>query len=99
MCTKQEFSASTKVYKLHECTFEAVEDSKYLGVTFSKDLSWTTYVSNTAKASKSLGFLRQNMFNCTDRARERTCVLVLPVLIYAVLAWDPYLARDINSLG
>ena len=74
--------------------------AKYHGVTLSEDLSWIPHVGNTAaKASKTLGFLRRNMFHCTDRVRERTYnALVLPFLNYAAAAWDPYLTRDIDSL-
>ena len=77
-----------------------MDGAKNLGVTLSEDLSWTPHVDNTAaKASRTLQFLRRNMSHCTHKVRERTYnALVLPVLNYAVAAWDPYLSRDINSL-
>ena len=84
--------------KLHGHTLESVVGAKYFGVTLSEDLTWTPHVDNTAaKASRTLGFLKRNLFHCTDKVRERTYnTLVLLVLNYA--AWDPYLSRDINSL-
>ena len=55
--------------------------------------------NTVTKASRTQGFLRPNMFQCTDKVRERAYnVLVLPVLNYAAAAWDPYLSRNINSL-
>ena len=55
--------------------------------------------NTAAKASKTLGFLRRDMFHFTNRVRERTYnALVLPVLNYAYADWDPYLTRDIGSL-
>ena len=99
MCTNKRFRRQP-TYTLHGHTLEAVDTANCLGVTLSEDLSWTPHVDNTAaKASKILGFLRRNMFHCTNRVRERTYnALVLPVLNYASAAWDPYLTRDIDSL-
>ena len=71
-CTNNRFRRHP-TYKLHGHTLEAVETAKYLMVTLTEDLSWTPHVGNTAaKASKTLGFLRRNMFHCTERVRERT---------------------------
>ena len=65
---KQEISQTPNVH-----TLESVERANYLGVTLSEDLSWTPHVDNTAaKALRTLGFLRRNMFHCTDSVRERT---------------------------
>ena len=99
MCTNKRFR-KYPTYKLHGHTLEAVESAKYLGVTISEDLSWTPHVDNTAsKALKTLGFLRRNMYHCTNRVRERTYnALVLPVISYAAAAWDPYLEKDIKCL-
>ena len=87
MCTNKRFR-KYPTYKLHGHTLEAVESAKYLGVTISEDLSWTPHVDNTAsKALKTLGFLRRNMYHCTNRVRERTYnALVLPVISYAAAA-------------
>ena len=100
ICTNKRFRRH-QTYKLHEHTLEFVYGAKYLGVTLSEYLSWTPHMDdNAAKVSWTLGFLRQNMFHCTDKVRQRTYnALVLPVFTYAAAAWDPYLSRDINSLG
>ena len=60
MCTKKIPHASIVQTTGH--TLESVESAQYLGVTLSEDLSRTPHVVNTAtKASKTLGFLSQNM--------------------------------------
>ena len=99
ICTNKRFRRH-QTYKPHVNTLESVYGAKYLGVTLSEDLSWTPHMDdNAAKVSRTLGFLRRNMFHCTDKVRERTYNdLVLPVLTYAAAAWDPYMSRDINSL-
>ena len=69
ICTNKRFHRHP-TYKLHVHghTQESVDGAKYLGVTLSEDLSWTPHVDNTAaKASRTLGFLRRNMFHCTTK--------------------------------
>ena len=63
-------------------------------------MSWQTHVNKTAaKASSTLGFLRRNLYSCTQDVRERTySMFVLPTLNYASAAWDPYLTGDVNQL-
>ena len=96
MCTNKRFRTKHS-YNLHGHIFEDVDSAKYLGVTLTKYLSWKQHVDNTAaKASKTLGFLRRYLYNCTKKARERTYhSLVVPSLNYAAAAWDPHQARDI----
>jgi hypothetical protein len=46
---------------LHDYKLEVTTDGKYLGVTISNDLSWATRISNiSAKANRTIGFLRRN---------------------------------------
>ena len=43
-------------YILHNHILEVTKDSKYLGVTFSSDLSWTSHINNiSAKANRTIG--------------------------------------------
>ena len=52
-------------YHLHGHTLEVVEGGKYLGVHISNDLSWREHIrQTTAKATRSLGFLRRNLHSC-----------------------------------
>ena len=48
-------------YTIHNHILEFVEESKYLGVTISKDLTWNAHINNiTNKANKTLGFIKRN---------------------------------------
>jgi hypothetical protein len=44
-------------YKLHDQKLEVTKDSKYLGVTISTELSWTSHINNIyAKANRTISF-------------------------------------------
>jgi hypothetical protein len=52
------FKTIKQDYTIHNHILEVVEESKYLGVTISKDLTWKAHNNNiTKKANKTLGFL------------------------------------------
>ena len=72
ICTNKRFQ-QTITYTLHEHVLEAVDSTNYLGVTISEDLQWKTHIDNiTAKASRTVGFLRRNQYNCTKDVSEAT---------------------------
>ncbi|VDI32648.1 Hypothetical predicted protein [Mytilus galloprovincialis] len=49
-------------YSLHGHRLETIDSGKYLGLTISKDLTWSNHINQTiGKASKTLGFLRRNL--------------------------------------
>jgi hypothetical protein len=56
--------------------------SKYLGVHVNKDLSWNDHIQQTsAKASRSVGFLRRNLRGCPQDVKAQAyTTLVRPVL-------------------
>ena len=87
-------------YTLHGQTLETVEESKYLGVTISNNLTWTTHTENvTGKGNKTLGFLRRNFKDCTSQVKAATyTTMVRPTLEYATTVWDPYLQKDIKAV-
>jgi len=87
-------------YYLHGQRLQVVDSAKYLGVTLSEDLQWEKHTQATAaKASRSLGFLRRNLRDCSREVRKSTYqTLVRPSMEYAASAWDPYKAEDINRL-
>ncbi|KAI8515244.1 hypothetical protein Bbelb_078350 [Branchiostoma belcheri] len=87
-------------YHLHGHTLSAVKEAKYLGVTITNNLTWSTHIGNIVnKASKTLGFLRRNLKACPKRIREIAYfTLVRPIVEFASPVWDPHIVKDINRL-
>jgi hypothetical protein len=63
---------------------QEVDSSKYLGVTISKDRRWDDHINTiTAKANRTLSFIRRNMRGCKSSARAAAYQgLVRPTLEY-----------------
>ena len=78
--------------KIHDQHLNLVPDSKYLVVSLDQTLSWKTHINNvTAKAYRTIGFLRRNMTGCPKIAKDRTYkALIRPQLEYASPAWDTH---------
>ena len=90
-------------YTIHNHILEVVEESKYLGVTISKDLTWKAHINNiTNKANKTLGFIKRNIHGCTQKGKQHTfTTMVRPTLEYASTYWDPHskdLIEDIEQV-
>ena len=70
----------------------SVKNHPYLGVMLSNDLRWNSHVENiVVKTSKSLGFVRLNLYLCSeDKKRSAYVTIVRPNLEYATAVWDPY---------
>ena len=80
-------------YYLKGEQLEAVDSSKYLGVTISKDLTWHSHINNVAaKGNQSLGFVRRNIPISAPRATKEMAYksLVRPQLEYSACVWDPH---------
>ncbi|MCG8035005.1 MAG: reverse transcriptase family protein, partial [Candidatus Thiodiazotropha taylori] len=91
---------SQSSYSLHGHKLEVVDSAKYLGVHLSNDLTWHKHVDATvAKASKTLGFLRRNLSECTKPVKSAAyTTLVRPILEYSSPVWDPSSVEDISKL-
>ncbi|KAK6167049.1 hypothetical protein SNE40_021157 [Patella caerulea] len=87
-------------YNLHGHTLESVTNSKYLGVTISKNLKWDDHIGNIrSKASRTLGFINRNLKGCKQPVKAIAyTTLVRPTLEYASSIWDPYQRKNIKSL-
>ena len=69
--TRQRIKKVHASYTLEATDLENVERIKYLGVTITSDLRWNTHVSNfCTKASRTLGFLRRNLYSCPQEIKE-----------------------------
>lgn len=87
-------------YCLHGHTLEVVDSSKYLGVTITEDLTWDKHISSiTSKASRTLGFLRRNLKECTLPVKEASYkAMVRPSLENAATVWDPHQQNHIQAI-
>ena len=87
-------------YHLHGHTLDTVASAEYLGVTIARDLSWSEHINKiTAKANKTLGFLRRNLKISSKSVKEIAFkTFVRPVLEYAAPVWDPHTAKETEKL-
>ena len=90
----------THNYSLNNHTLQTVTREKYLGITISNDLNWSTHINTiTNKCNSKLGFLRRNLSRCPQKLKETAYIsLVRPTLEYAASVWDPHLIKDRKSL-
>ena len=78
-------------YTLEGTDLENVESIKYIGVTITSDLRWNTHVSSACtKANRALGFLRRNLYSCSQEVTEAAYKgLVRQILDYVSSVWKP----------
>ena len=90
----------TKFYTLGGPVLQEVDSAKYLGITISNELGWSTHIAGTAsKAGRTLGFLRRNLKSCPEKLKETAYIsLVRSTLEYGATIWDPHLSKDISVL-
>ena len=76
------------------------QQRQVLGVDISSNLKWNTYVNRiTAKANRSLGFIRRNVKTKSAQIREMAYQsLVRPQLEYASAVWDPHTDELTNKV-
>ena len=69
-----------------------VECFKYLGVTISKNLSWSQHITNTVRTSKQqLGLLHRKLKDASQQSKHTIYrSTVLPKLEYCAAVWDPH---------
>ena len=88
---------------LHQQRLEQVQSAKYLGLTITDDLDWDQHISEiSAKATKTMGFLRRNLAFAPRHTRHTREVayktLVRPKLEYAAPIWHPYHESQIGQV-
>ena len=79
---------------------DSVSSAKYLGVTISDDLSWSTHIGNITKsANQTPGFLKRNIrVHYKELKSVAYKTLVRPQLGYASTVWFPHTATDIQKV-
>ena len=77
-----------KEYTLGGSILKQTQSHSYLGVEITSDLKWNSHISNiTAKANRSLGFIRRNLYSCPSHLKTNAySSLVRPLLEYSSTA-------------
>lgn len=93
-------NAFTSSYRLNNHTLKQVDEYKYLGVTITSRLTWSSHINKIcASASRKLGFLRHKLKTAPSHVKLLAYnSIVRPQLEYASAAWDPFLKKDIHKL-
>ena len=67
-------------YKLNDYEIQRVQSAKYLGLTISGNLSWSTHILGIiGRANSALSFFRRNFGQCTQTINVIRCISVLSV--------------------
>ena len=87
-------------YTLHQQRLEHVQSAKYLGITITDNLDWGQHISEiSAKATKTLGFLRRNSTFAPRHTKEVAYkTLVHPKLENAAPIWHHYHETQIGQM-
>lgn len=100
MCITRKKYPLHYAYSLGSSTVKQVNNYKYLGVTFTANLSWNSHIDNIcASAFRKLCFLRHKLRNSPPNVKL-LCYqsYIRPKLEYACVVWDPYTKCNIDKL-
>ena len=81
----------SRTYYMDNSPLSQVDSCKYLGVIIQSDLKWNMHVNYiTAKANKTLGFLKRNISCASIHAKKLAyTVFIRSQLEYAATVWAP----------
>ena len=80
---------------------ELVSSFKYLGVTLTSNLSWSTHINETcSKAKKLLGYIYRQFYHDFSFSVliKLYLTLILSIFMFNSSVWDPYSIPIINKL-
>ena len=88
------------MYNINSHFLSKVNSAKYLGVTFTHNLSWHDHVVAICnKANSTRAFLQRNLRQCSPTIKSLAYLTyVQPILEYASTVWSPYVRTDIARL-
>lgn len=87
-------------YSANNTFLSEVTNCKYLVLYISNDLCWNKHITHiTTNATYKLFFLRRDLKLSTPSVRLLAYKsIVLPILDYAAIIWDPFTKTNINKL-
>lgn len=94
-CNKLPFA-----YHIENNPLEEVQACKYLGITLTSTLNWSTHINNiSSTARKKLGLLNHKLGESPPSLRLMTYkTMIRPSLEYGSAVWDPYTQVNIEKL-
>ena len=92
MSSTRKSTPSLHSYNINKDTVAIATQYKCAGIIFTANLSWSQHITSvSAKASKSLGYLRRNLRHAPANVRKLAYLtLVRPQLEYASPIWSPH---------
>ena len=100
ICISNKQRPPQRTYFFCGSKLEQVDSASYLGITVNSKLKWSEHISSiSSKASRSLGLIKRNLWNCPRKVRETAYTsIVRPKLEYASASRDPHFKKDISVL-
>ena len=88
------------MYTFFVTEFDQVGSISYLRVTVNSKLKWFQHIASiSTNATKTLGLIRRNLWNCPKNVKESSyCSIVGPKLEYVSASWDPPYKKDVYTL-
>lgn len=88
------------MYKIEDTPVSLKHECKYLGVTISDTLTWSSHITNVcSSASRKLGFIKRKLRKAPTLVKLQAYnSLVRSKLEYACIVWDPFTQKDIKKL-
>jgi len=87
-------------YTIDNTAIQQVSSTKYLGITISNDLTWSTHINKiTSKALSTKAFLQRCLKFCPAHVKLKCySIMIRPILEYASPVWSPHTRKDIEQL-
>jgi hypothetical protein len=87
-------------YNLDGVHLQVVSSTKYLGITITEDMRWTSHITKTTGlANQRLRFVQRIFRNCPQNVKEVGYLsLVRPLLEYCGSIWNPYRQGQKNDV-
>ena len=87
------------MYQIHGVQLKQTKKAKYLGLTFTRTLSWNAHIDTiTKKANNTTAFLRRNLSTCPTKVKDTYYkTFVKPQVEYAATVWDPHTTESIKK--
>ena len=98
--TKLNDNVSKFTYSIHDVDIEPTDNTKYLGITINRKLSWNTHIDNiTQKANRTLNFINRNFKTCTQQIKERLYnAYVRPSVEFGGCVWATHTQENIDKI-